>query len=88
MQIIKNSPFEFDPSLSSNKLSSMQMKKLLSEFLDVLLPKEMPADYKTGLHSVRYYLNKFKVIGILMSMVMRYILFSNYEISTAEDYQL
>ncbi len=86
---IKNAPFEWDSSFKfkGEVLTNSQLKKLLSEFLKELLPSVLPVDYKTSLKSVRYYLNLHHVISVVLAMVMRYVLFQNYEVQSAGDFQ-
>ncbi len=48
LSIITNTPFEKDPTLrfKGEKLTSLMMKKLLSEFLKELLPSTLNKNYK------------------------------------------
>lgn len=64
----------------------MMMKKLLSEFLKELLPEALHQNYKDDLRSVKYHLNKHKSIGIIFTILMRYILLSKYDIESARDF--
>ena len=69
------------------QLSTLAMKKLLCEFLKLMLPSEVPADLKTHLHSVQYYLKKYPAVGCILTLLMRWILWSRYQVMGALDFE-
>ena len=89
LELINNSPLESNSKLKSKgrRLSSTEMKKLISQFLKRLLPQHLPPNYKNNISSVASHLNSSKISGVLLSILMRNILLNNYEISSAKNYQ-